>query len=129
MIAPVPRRSNDPNWTLKQATEAVAAVTGDESAMVRRRFRHWAGLGFVSTSSITGVGLGTRRTYSTEAVLLGAILEILARRGLEGHGVRDLAREIDAKLLREGFLRRWRDDGYLIVGFDASGNSLSAHMS
>jgi hypothetical protein len=118
-----------PNWTLKQATDAIAAVTGDESPMVRRRFRHWAGLGLVSTSSISGEGVGTRRTYSTEAVLLGVILEILARRGLEGNGVRDLAKAIEAKLSREGFFRLWRDGGYLIVGFNTNGDSLSAHMT
>lgn len=97
--------------------------------MVRRRFRHWAALGLVPTSSLTGQGVGTRRTYSTEALLLGAILAIIARRGLEGSGVCDLASALDKKLQREGFMKLWRDGGYLVLGLDADGRSVPAFLT
>jgi hypothetical protein len=108
-----------PRCSLQSAARAIAGAVGEDPAAARRRFRHWAGLGLILATT-TGAGVGTRRTYSTAAVLLGAVLALLARHGVEGNGLQRLGRGLGQALDRRGFENLRRYGGLLFVDLDSA---------
>jgi hypothetical protein len=108
-----------PCYALQAAVRSISSAIGEDATVVRRRFRHWAGLGMIPATA-TGAGLGTRRTYSQAGVLLGAVLVLLARHGVEGEGLERLSFGLGQAISSRGFdnLRRYGE--LLFVDLDTA---------
>ncbi|MEX0809076.1 MAG: hypothetical protein WD044_10135 [Dongiaceae bacterium] len=110
------------DYSLQIATQVIARAIKEDPATVRRRFRHWAGLGIVPEAARTGSGVGTRRAYAKAGVLLGALLALLARHGIEGEALTRLSKEMEPVLCRKGLAYFHRSGGDLIIDLEANGN-------
>jgi hypothetical protein len=108
-----------PRYALQAAVQSISSAIGEDAAVVRRRFRHWAGLGMIPARA-TGAGVGTRRTYSQAGVLLGAVLVLLSRHGVGGEGLGRLSLGLGQAISSRGFENLRRYGGLLFVDLDTA---------